>query len=341
MRARRLARALAASLIVHGAVVGLWFAWPRPPARTDREDTEPVALEVVTEDEPPARALTPEPAPLTLTRSRGGARAPATVPAPPRSSAAAPLAPASPPSGFARPQLWRSDETQPRLTLRAAPATPETNDLERLFQPAPNVLHHPTTPTPLGTHRTPAGVEARVRPDGSIRFRDPPPATVGVQGLGIGGTFDLNDLAFRAAGVDPYRTQKQRLADETREDRICLANEDRLDRKRIALGQLRQQLDAIVRRPEGDAQSWEERRRLVFELWDDCVEGGSEAERALAAAFRAAIIGYVRRELPQGSPHAFTPEELATLNRRRSTRERFDPYAAAAERDAGAEAPPS
>lgn len=222
------------------------------------------------------------------------------------------------------------------LALRPPPPPAGGGGLDDVYQPTPNVVHHPVTPNVVGTHRTPAGVEARVQPDGSIRFRDPPPVSAHAGGL----AFDLNDFVFRAAGVDPYSTQKARLADETREDRICLANEDRLQRKKLALHELRRRLDDVVQPEGGSALSWHERRTLVFELWDDCTEGGTDAERALAASYRATIVAYVRRVFPPGSPQAFTPQELIALNQRRSAREPFDPYGKpSGERDAGA--PPS
>ena len=64
------------------------------------------------------------------------------------------------------------------------------------------------------------------------------------------------------------------------------------------------------------------------------------ADDALANAARATIVSFIRRAFPAGTANAYTPIELAMLNRRRNCRRPFDPYAApASDRrpDAGAE----
>jgi hypothetical protein len=43
----------------------------------------------------------------------------------------------------------------------------------------------------------------------------------------------------------------------------------------------------------------ERRRRLLFELWDSC------ADDASGDFARATIIAFIRRDLPEGSPHAY------------------------------------
>jgi hypothetical protein len=55
------------------------------------------------------------------------------------------------------------------------------------------------------------------------------------------------------------------------------------------------------------------RRAQLYEMWDEC-QGGDAG--ALA---RATIIGYIRRNLPDGSSDAFTRQELERLSP-------FDPY---------------
>ena len=85
-----------------------------------------------------------------------------------------------------------------------------------------------------------------------------------------------------------------------------------------------------------------ERRRLLFERWDECEEGEAprsvvEVQRAAAAPdalrgqagerAREIVEKFVRAHLPEGGEHAYSREELAQLNRRRASRRPFTPYA--------------
>ncbi|HET6584347.1 MAG TPA: hypothetical protein VFG69_12885, partial [Nannocystaceae bacterium] len=86
---------------------------------------------------------------------------------------------------------------------------------------------------------------------------------------------------------------------------------------------------------------WAERRRIVFQQWDDCAEplpkipvltdaAADEIAklRAEAAAdARATIEAFVRRHARPGTSRAYAPGELEALNARRRTAVRFDPYA--------------
>jgi hypothetical protein len=81
-----------------------------------------------------------------------------------------------------------------------------------------------------------------------------------------------------------------------------------------------------------------DRRRLLFELWDECEEppeageAPSEVESGLLA--RRSILELIGRELPEGSIQAYTAEELRLLNQRRMSREEFHPYRSSARRSA-------
>jgi hypothetical protein len=82
-----------------------------------------------------------------------------------------------------------------------------------------------------------------------------------------------------------------------------------------ALAALRQRVRAIA---ADEARPLPERHQLVFELWQECEDsaGGAQA--------RAAIEDETRRQLPAGSPRAFTAAELAGLNA--GQRPPFAPY---------------
>lgn len=88
-----------------------------------------------------------------------------------------------------------------------------------------------------------------------------------------------------------------------------------------------------------------ERRRLLFERWDECEEGDgtggklrvSTADTAPDAIrkqagdrARVAIEQFIRQRLPAGSGDAYGAKELLLLDGRRKSVRRFDPYERAA-----------
>jgi len=67
------------------------------------------------------------------------------------------------------------------------------------------------------------------------------------------------------------------------------------------------------------------RRRALFELWDECGEGSGPLGEAGDRA-RGQVIGWIAAHLPSGSADAFTAEEIASLDARRSSKQHFAPY---------------
>ena len=63
-----------------------------------------------------------------------------------------------------------------------------------------------------------------------------------------------------------------------------------------------------------------ERRRTLFELWDEC-DGSAQG-----AAARAAVEATARRQFPAGHADAYRADELRAFNRGRPAAQRFDPY---------------
>jgi hypothetical protein len=172
---------------------------------------------------------------------------------------------------------------------------------------------------------------ARVDRDGRVTFTDKPniqsdgPTAGGFGALGWAGRFDVTDAIMRARGEDPYRYEKAKFLDETREMRCAMAAVERSDNLREAVHALSSFLDKIW---SHDAWSPAERRRVIFELWDDCAEEGDVEMLAAAAQARASIVGFIRRRLPEGSTAGYGLDELARLNRGRRSQQVFDPYAA-------------
>lgn len=156
---------------------------------------------------------------------------------------------------------------------------------------------------------------AELLPDGRVRFRDP-------------------KRCFRRPC---WLAHKKRLLDRTWDLRLSMA-------KDFARSNIRRQLAAL----RGDlAKIWasdrppKTRRALIFEDWDDCaepfdVDGGELGDlqptkldrfrKNAAVRARAQIVEFIRTEIPEGSALAYTTAELAALNARRVSTERFDPY---------------
>lgn len=153
----------------------------------------------------------------------------------------------------------------------------------------------------------------------------PPPILVGLS-MGFGG---IADLALRRGQRKQARAKEQFL-ERTAPLREALARRHTREQQRAALLSLGRQLAALWR---DESRSVAERKRALFERWDDCEEArasDSEVDRERmegAEQMRLRIERFVRRVVPETSTMAFTPEELQRLNAHRRSRRRFDPYA--------------
>jgi hypothetical protein len=149
--------------------------------------------------------------------------------------------------------------------------------------------------------------------------------------VGPGVTFrpnmDLTDLMLKARGEDPLAARKRRFLRLTEELRDGMADENRvktLSQSKVRAGH---NLDRVWSDP---SYSFATKRRLLFQLWDECDEpqreqdDRPEAKAGLRA--RRHILGYVRQKLPPGSAEAFSPDELRRLNSRRESSGPFEPY---------------
>ena len=145
--------------------------------------------------------------------------------------------------------------------------------------------------------------------------------------IAVGGQIELTDSIMRMGGQDPYAARKMALLDRTRDERMKIAAAENSQRLREALHRTGADLERVWRGPGSAAH----RRRLLFLLWDECLERGTDEEVRTARAVRGQIVAYVRRRLPAGSGLAYPPAELERLNARRTSAERFDPYAARAQ----------
>jgi hypothetical protein len=344
-------RFVAASLVAHGGVVVLLVGIEEAPKRP-LELVKPLEISVVTVPELPAPpAPVPEPAPdqprPTVASTRGER---------PRVRGVTPVTPAEP---HVAPPAPPSAEGPTWLNMRPSHATPEVHVPQAwqigrpegappADQPPPGLLGGPLRPgghpgRPLGPGVVPDGdggyrqdrqtFVSRVDRDGTVHFHDR--GNVGVDNVGlvgdepggmpgVAGHFDLTDALMRMHGEDPYRYEKQRFMDATRDERVRMARADRGERLREAAYKMPAYLEKVWA-----YAAWTEaqRRRVLFALWEEVAEDGDAELIDAGVAVRAAIVGFIQRRLPEGGPDAYSPDELEALNRRRRCHDRFEPYA--------------
>jgi hypothetical protein len=132
--------------------------------------------------------------------------------------------------------------------------------------------------------------------------------------VSVSGTFDLTDELMRAAGQTTYRYEKAKFLSATFEFRVKLAAEQHRKLLREAIAGLPERLDALW----GDAAyTPREKRRILCMLWAELEV--VDPDHRLAAD---AIVGWVRRRLPAGTPLAYSAAEQA-----RCTAEANRPFA--------------
>jgi hypothetical protein len=152
-----------------------------------------------------------------------------------------------------------------------------------------------------GTYKTERRTfDAKVAADGSVALTDH-----------IGGM----DKFMKDHGQDPYASNKLAYLDRTRVQRVAIGMRFR-----------EQELAKSVVYMQGHiARLWamttdvEQRKRGLFELWDECAETGSEAEVSGGEAARAFVMNHIRATV------TFTADELRTLNSQRQSKQPFAP----------------
>jgi len=158
-----------------------------------------------------------------------------------------------------------------------------------------------------GTYRADKpGFGATVERDGTIHLHDKR-------------TFDATDAIMRVYGIDPYAAEKLRLLDRTRDQRALIAKRYRHDQLSRAAELMQKNIDRMWLATRDTAA----RKQALFELWDDCAETGDDDLVAGARAARELVLGVIRSRLTGAD--AYTPDELARLNAKRSSRDVFAP----------------
>ena len=140
---------------------------------------------------------------------------------------------------------------------------------------------------------------------------------------------DLNDILLRAAGDDPLAAKKRRFLRLTEEQRDTMAAAEA--RRALSPSKLlaSRRLSQVW---QDESLSFGTKRQLFFRLWDECEEprdGDDGRPEALAGQeTREEICAFIQKQLPAGSPQAYSDQELRALNDQRESRQRFEPYRA-------------
>jgi hypothetical protein len=138
----------------------------------------------------------------------------------------------------------------------------------------------------------------------------------GVVGTILGGPMDITAWLHRKFIGDPYASRKLKLLEDTLDERVAMGVEHRAQQQLRSAEFMRRNLERLWKQEQNPVA----RRAALFELWDEC--GDEEA----GTRARAVVIGWIRARLPAGSPDAYTEEELAVLQSRRTSRAAFEPY---------------
>ena len=170
--------------------------------------------------------------------------------------------------------------------------------------------------------------KARVDRDGAVHFNDRGNLQVdSVTPLPLfifmGGHFDITDKLMMMHGEDPYRYEKAKFMERTRDERADMGLAARSERLGAAIARMPKYLDRIWR---DEAWPAAERKLAIFSLWEEVAEDGDDELVSIGAKVRWEICSFIRRRLPVGSAQAYTREELDALNARRKCKSRFDPY---------------
>ncbi len=342
---------LVGSVVVHGVLVGAVVRLVPPPPPEPRivtvELTAPKLTPPAPTPEPPApEPKPPEPKAAEPPKTRLATRTPdkpSSVPesAPPQAAA---------PSVSAETPVAQPDSTSVLLPRRAPGVDLKLHSLPsgvvggQLDGPPPKVAAAPAKewrprgsagdpllgkvdeqkddPFPLvkqsdgWVYKGPA-FNAKILLDGSVSFDDK-----NIRDFkGLSGSFDLTELIMKSKKQDPYRREKEKFLTHTTDMREKLLKRARDQRIAASIDSLRYELASVWR---NDEKPHAERRATLYAMWKEAATTDKELADAGAEA-RVVVEQFIRKYLPQGSPNAFTAEEIDRFNAK-GGKVRFDPY---------------
>jgi hypothetical protein len=140
----------------------------------------------------------------------------------------------------------------------------------------------------------------------------------------LSGRFDVTDWAMRSTGNDPYAARKLKFLDDTRDERAEIG----LKYRDQQLAQTSIIMRKNLQRAWAAAPSFDDKKQVLFDLWDEIEEtdGSDEVLAEASRAARKAVIGFIRAHLPAGSEHAYSDNELIAFNAKKKSAAKFAPY---------------
>ena len=339
------------SFLLHGGLAATLVLMPET-RQAPEFDQEPVQIEIVerevVEEEPaPAEEVVePTPAPLEEKKKKREKR---------REKRTTPVAPVTPPAGGEKSEdegggaggviegtgptvgtgtgRTKDGRDLSSLDLNAKVAVPRFEDqgpgvVLELEEKDPK--RKPTKDGGWKYDDTAFG--AHVRADGSVTFDDRGNSEVDLMPDGVKGgfdgqpsaewTIDVNDWIMSALGDDPYSYEKRKFLEATREERLAMARAACGERLSSSLVDLPKRLSGVW----NSNKTPEEKREVLFDLWDDCAEEGSPEVMRYGELARLTILDFIQKHLPEGSADAYTELEIDRLNQRRVSTRPFAPY---------------
>ncbi len=147
---------------------------------------------------------------------------------------------------------------------------------------------------------------------------DPKPDRGGTVPI-IKGGFDLTAALMRG---DAYLANKRRFLDATRPERVQIAARYREQQLHDAGTMMRQRLAELTNQLVTPSMA----KMTLFEMWDECADGGEALVVKAGRDARLAVLGYIAVHFSAGSTTAFSDEEITMFNARRRSTTVFVPY---------------
>ncbi len=168
-----------------------------------------------------------------------------------------------------------------------------------------------------GYHYEGPSFSAKIAMDGHVTFDD----HIVRDFKGLSGGFDITDWAMKGHKQDPYRYEKEKFMENTSKLRAELLAKARKAQLESSLAALPSHLEAVW---SDLARSARERRSTLYAMWREAA-GTDDEVGAAGRKARATIEAFIRERLPEGSPDAFTDDELRRYNARTGSI-KFEPY---------------
>ncbi|MBX2812276.1 MAG: hypothetical protein KTR25_10725 [Myxococcales bacterium] len=220
----------------------------------------------------------------------------------------------------------RTSSTTPASINRLSPLPSLTRlpSALRITDRAPN---HVTLVVPKGLRRLKDGsyakklgpVTAHITAEGDVYFRNQSLQVTSLTQL----RFDMTDAVIRSLGDDPYAQRKQQFLRETRTFRAQLRKAAWQRNWQTAKRNIFKRLRTIWYRSQATASI---RKKKLFKIWDGVYQGQESDRRAAGEYIRAAVLHFIKTEIPRSSVDHYTTNELRWFKLVQTSSGTFQPY---------------